>query len=288
MPDFWKITPGGNPTILLETGAVPRALRARAAAEIMDPLHLSGEQVGFVRFASPSEPTPRLDMMGGEFCLNATRAFAALLAREGCLNASGPDRWSGSVEVSGADGPVAVRVRRVPAFHAPAGWTAGAGLSFKTSRPSVVKENASLIRVPGIAHILLENISPPPTDALPAACAELRARFDRDAEDAVGCLWLDTRSDPPILYPVVWVRATQSLCTESACGSGTLACALALRARCGDSRFAIRQPGGDVLTVSFEPETDTPPQIGKTRLVWVDGPVRFVAEGRLFLACLQV
>ena len=65
MPDFWKITPGGNPTILLETGAVPRALRARAAAEIMDPLHLSGEQVGFVRFASPSEPTPRLDMMGG-------------------------------------------------------------------------------------------------------------------------------------------------------------------------------------------------------------------------------
>lgn len=67
MPDFWKITPGGNPTILLETGAVPRALRARAAAEIMDPLHLSGEQVGFVRFASPSEPTPRLDMMGGNF-----------------------------------------------------------------------------------------------------------------------------------------------------------------------------------------------------------------------------
>lgn len=113
---------------------------------------------------------------------------------------------------------MAVRVRRVPAFHAPAGWTASAGLSFKTSRPSVVKENASLIRVPGIAHILLENISPPPTDALPVACAELRARFDLDAEDAVGCLWLDTRSDPPILYPVVWVRATQSLCTESACG----------------------------------------------------------------------
>ena len=51
-------------------------LEGRTCAES---LHLSGEQVGFVRFASPSEPTPRLDMMGGEFCLNATRAFAALL-----------------------------------------------------------------------------------------------------------------------------------------------------------------------------------------------------------------
>lgn len=287
MPNFWKITPGGNPTVLLETRAVPCALRVRAAAEIMNPLHLGGEQVGFVRFASATEPTPRLDMMGGEFCLNATRAFAALLAREGYLTASGPNRWSDSVEVSGADGPVAVRVRRIPASHAPAGWAAAAGLALsETPYPSVVKDNASLIRVPGIAHILLENISPPSTDALPAACAALRARFDLDAEDAVGCLWLDTRADPPVLYPVVWVRATQSLCTESACGSGTLACALALRARRGDSRFAIRQPGGDVLTVSFEPGPDTSPQAGETRQVWVDGPVRFVAEGTLFLTCL--
>lgn len=282
MRTFWKITPGGNPTVLLEAAAVPPALRVRAAAEIMDSLHLGGEQVGFVRFGRGI--VPRLDMMGGEFCLNATRAFAVLLAREGCLPVTGlegPDQWRGVVEVSGADGPVAVRVRRVPAAHAPAVWMAAASLDFaETPRPSAEVDGTRLIRMPGIAHILLENATPPATDELPAVCVGLRARFGLDGEDAVGCLWLDTRRAPAVLHPVVWVRATQSLCRESACGTGTLACALALRAQRGGDHFMVRQPSGEALTVCFEPGPAS-----STR-VWVDGPARFVAEGGLSLTCL--
>ena len=288
MHTFWKITPGGNPTVLLDAAAVPHALRARAAAEIMDPLHLNGEQVGFVRFGGPGS-MPRLDMMGGEFCLNATRAFAALLAREGVLPAEGrerSDQWRGTVEVSGARGPVPVHVRRDPLAHASAAWTAAAGLDFaEMPRPTEDKDGACLIRVPGIAHIVMENGEIPDGDGLPAVCAGLRARFGLDDEDAVGCLWLDTRSDPAVLYPVVWVRATHTLCRESACGSGTLACALAVRARGGGRHFELRQPSGDVLTVSFEPGLACGASSTPATRVWVEGPVRFVAEGRLFLAC---
>lgn len=282
METFWKITPGGNPTILMEAEAVPMVLRARAAAEIMDPLHLGGEQVGFIRRTGA---LPRLDMMGGEFCLNATRAFAALLAREGYWGPPGPEEpetWSGTVEVSGATEPVAVRTRRtLSPVSAREIWTAAARLDLADApRPTSRTEGALLIRLPGIAHLILENLSPPSPADLPARCADLRTRFHLDNEEAVGCLWLDTHAGPPFLYPVVWVRATQSLCRESACGSGTLACALAMRDRSGGDRFTIRQPGGDALTVTFEPSP------GRSVRAWVDGPVRFVAEGRLDVSCL--
>lgn len=282
MVKFWKITPGGNPTVLLEADAVAPGLRAHAAAEIMSPGHLVADQVGF--FTSANGFMPRLDMMGGEFCLNAARAFAALLARQGGLPSLGPDLWSGQVEVSGAECPVDVRVRHIPADQDQAGWTAAAGVEFRVMpEPSAMRDGACLIRVPGIAHIMLENTPPPSVDALPSACARLRESFGLDHEAAVGCLWLNTTQEPPVLYPVVWVRATQSLCTESACGSGTLACALALRAQSGDSRFAIRQPSGDILTVSFEADSARSAHGGSIQHIWVDGPVRFVAEGTLFL-----
>lgn len=285
MVKFWKITPGGNPTVLLEADAVAPALRARAAAEIMTPGHLAADQVGFVTVSRGL--APRLDMMGGEFCLNATRAFAALLARQGGLPPAGPDVWSGQVEVSGVRGLVDVRARRVPSEHGQKAWTAEAGLQFHAMpKPLAMPDNTCLIRVPGIAHILLENASPPSADALPKACAELRESFGLDDEAAVGCLWLNTMVNPPAVYPVVWVRATKTLCTESACGSGTLACALALRARSGGSRFAIRQPSGDILTVSFEADPAKFAQGEQIQHIWVDGPVRFVAEGTLFLSSL--
>ncbi len=76
-------SPCGNTTILVRESSLSPADRARVAAEIIAPGHLEAEQAGYVDTAAP---VPRLDMMGGEFCVNATRAFAALLAEEGKLS----------------------------------------------------------------------------------------------------------------------------------------------------------------------------------------------------------
>jgi diaminopimelate epimerase len=73
------------------------------------------------------------------------------------------------------------------------------------------------------------------------------------------------------------VKKTRSLCRESACGSGSLACALALRRDGGPSVFSIRQPGGECLDVRFAGDPDGWP------LAWVNGPVRMVARGFLEL-----
>lgn len=87
---FTKYSPCGNTTILVREASLSPADRARVAAEIIAPGHLEAEQAGYVDTAAP---VPRLDMMGGEFCVNATRAFAALLAEEGKLSPGKRRAW---------------------------------------------------------------------------------------------------------------------------------------------------------------------------------------------------
>lgn len=273
MIDFWKITPGGNPTVLLREEDVPLAHAARLAALLMDPLHIGCEQAGFVRLG----PHPALIMMGGEFCLNATRAFALLLADEGLLPQVSPTVWEGEVLSSGAAAPVLVRVERdADGQNGPwGGWAASARIDLAGAPPPVFyPEGEALIRLPGISHILMGDAAPEPA-ATAEICSRARARHCLENEDAAGCLWLRGRD----LHPAVWVRATQSLCVESACGSGTLACALALRARDGGEFFSFRQPSGASLDVRFE-------QTERGLAAWVGGPARMVAKGRLEPPCL--
>lgn len=290
MIPFWKITPGGNPTVLLRAEDVPPALRADAAAELMSDQHLGCEQVGFISPGEPDGELPRLDMMGGEFCLNATRAFAALLARRGRLSpAPGrrglPSALAGTVSVSGAETPVAVTVTPAPSSSPnPDRCTASATLDLAVPpRPETLDDGTTLVRLPGIVHLILcggRAGTPPAPEDLEETCADLRHRHDLEHEEAVGCLWLDTDGPTPVMLPAVWVRATRTLCRESACGSGTLACALFLARRDGRRRADILQPSGSCLTVHQEEAPDG------GILFRVEGPVNFVAEGNLALTTL--
>ena len=267
--EFWKITPGGNPTVFVEAVAVPPHRRPAVAAAIMNPLHLGCEQVGFVDI---NRALPRLDMMGGEFCVNATRAFAVLLARHGRLTGGEGSVLTGEVSVSGTDQPVAVKVTQNGKD-----FRAAAGLRLDClPLPQEVEAGVFLLRLPGIVHLILEGPASDP-HGLAENCAALRRRHHLEAEEAVGCLWLEEKQ-VPCLFPVVWVRQTESLCLETACGSGSLACALLLCHREGDWKRtqAIRQPSGCCLEIAVEKGADG-------WIVWVDGAVSVVAEGRLYL-----
>ena len=68
-------SPGGNTTLFFPLEGRSAAEQARLARLALDPQNLGGEQAGFV---DPRER--RLRMAGGEFCVNASRAFGALLA----------------------------------------------------------------------------------------------------------------------------------------------------------------------------------------------------------------
>ena len=94
--------PTGNRTMLV-TSPVERDDQAKAAGGILD-RDRSLEQVAFVEGEGGSR---RLQMMGGEFCGNATMSFASMLAAE-----SGVDSLDTEVEVSGCDGKVPVHVEK--------------------------------------------------------------------------------------------------------------------------------------------------------------------------------
>ena len=272
---FWEVTPSGNPTILLKAEDVPPARRAEVANAVMSPQHLGGEQVGYVRL----DGTPRLDMMGGEFCLNATRAFASVLDSLGLLERAG-DVSSGLVEVSGVDKKVAVRVTH----SGNALPFAEACLHFEElPEPELLPGGLRLMRVPGIAHIVQSGAMPSSSE-LSAFCSEQRRALALEKEEAVGHLWLGVpergtqKGEAPLdLSPVVWVRDTATLCFESACGSGTLACALAEHARTGAEAFSITQPSGMALSVRIEKKE-------KGFEVWVGGPSRITASGETDLS----
>lgn len=273
---FVKYSPCGNTTILIRDTPLAPAERARCAAEIIAPGHLEAEQAGFVDMAAP---VPRLDMMGGEFCVNATRAFAVELFHEGRLALKEEGVFSGTVSVSGMPERLTVKVRPLGVNR----FESAALLDLPAEPPlEEVEEGVRLVRVPGIAHLVLDA----DVHALPADkdrdTAALFARYGLLGEEAAGCIWLRRDEDGWRITPYVRVRETGTTYAETACGSGTLAASVVCRAvhGCGGT-LSFMQPGGEALAVA-----PAPPAHGGWA-AWVQGPVRLIARGEVFAESLD-
>ncbi len=107
---FSKWSPGGNITILLEQ-VLPKKKHAELCARVLSPLHLQAEQSGTIDLNSNP---PRLRMMGDEFCINATRSCAALLAEREMLSfCKEKQLYQGSVAISCNDKPVFISARKI-------------------------------------------------------------------------------------------------------------------------------------------------------------------------------
>lgn len=220
---FSKVIPGGNPTIIVHApdGAqqpFSRPLGA-VAASLMDPLHIGAEQVG-VLYAGG---VPHLEMMGGEFCVNATRAAAVLLAMDGVLAEEG-GALRGEIRVSGSKNPVPVVVcRNAHEAEAAAQCAVGAaggreaqalqridllapycaalmacdGQSLQVTRP---EPGATLVRMPGMSHLLLDAaIHSFPGAQKPGwqeAAFAWRTKLGLLEEDASGVVWYESAPEP--------------------------------------------------------------------------------------------
>ena len=273
---FTKYSPCGNTTILVRESSLSPADRARVAAEIIAPGHLEAEQAGYVDTAAP---VPRLDMMGGEFCVNATRAFAALLAEEGKLSPESGG-LGGIVSVSGMPERLRVRVRRLAAHC----FESAVLLDLPQAPPlENVAPGMYLVRVPGIAHLVLDAATHPLPADKDRDTAALFARFGLLGEDAAGCIWLHREPSGLRITPFVWVRGTGTTYAETACGSGTLAASIVCRGVYGDGgELSLMQPGGEPLRVV--PDGSVYPG---GWAAWVGGPVRCIARGDVFVECLD-
>ena len=268
---FVKISPTQNITLFVTT-PVSREMQPVVAERLLAPDGVGGEQVGF--FEAPTLPGAplRLQMMGGEFCGNATMALGAYTAWKANL----PDGASSEYcfEISGASEPVSCRIRRAgDAFEGTVDMPVCEDVTeaeLETDRGVV---HLPVVRLPGISHIVA------PTSLAQLSLAEIERRIrswnGRIGAAALGVLRYDEAE--AYMEPVVYVPCTDSVVWERGCGSGTAALGCYLARRSGHSLTAnVRQPGG-VISVSAELN-----QCRVTRLT-ISGRVKIVATGTAYL-----
>jgi diaminopimelate epimerase len=264
---FYKAVPGGNPTILILDPVSPGE-RAGISRTLMDAGHLQAEQVGFLDLSA--DPV-RLDMMGGEFCGNACRASAAVMAREGAGLEACVGGLCGRLSVSGVREPVTVRVEG----RSGECWAQMPMPDAAEEDVRELEQGIGVVRMPGITHLLLDEDRHGFPEDFVRAVAGFRARFGLDGE-AVGCIWY--RMEPVcVIRPVVWVRSTETTHYETGCGSGSLALALWIwRRQNFPIGLQVMQPSGNPIGVRIEPSGDGP-------RAWIHGPVELVARGETFV-----
>ena len=224
-----RADPAGNITVFV-LDPIEKAQRAAIAEQIMAIPFLKAEQVGY---ACPPEDgvDGRMEMMGGEFCGNATRAYGMYIARQ----KGGASEVK--LRVSGCDHVVTAQV------DLEAG-TARAEMPCPCSvqRITVNGHEGTLVDLTGIAHFVVEGAAP-------------SEEFFRAVEpvfsgiaglDACGVIFLDTETHR--MTPLVKVIETNSLVWEGSCGSGSVACAVAQSEGMQSGGFSCEytQPAGKV------------------------------------------
>ena len=218
--------PAGNRTAIVRSG-VPKAERQKIAAAIMADLALGAEQVGFETRPLYGGSLGRLEMAGGEFCGNAARSFGYLLCRE-----KGLDHCK--IEISGTRDKLEVicDLERE---------TAAAQMPMPTLIEMAGDEPDQLYPIVisrGISHMICVE---KPFDEVFA-----RRMIDKfgKAYSAFGVMFVNG----DVLTPVVYVAASDSVCLESSCGSGSLAAAwfLSRDKEDGFHGYSFEEPGGTI------------------------------------------
>ena len=261
--EFVKLSPTQNMTVIVNS-PLPRTEHADAAAMLMDYASVHAEQVGFREEPTLQGARARLQMMGGEFCGNASMCIAALAAREDGLQPGG--KITVPIEISGADGVLECSV---------ACTERGFECSVAMPLPEAIVPcgEHTLVRLPGIAHAVYECADP----------AALRLRAERMLMDiakivpdeAVGLMLYAPVTH--LLLPLVYVRSTGSVVWERGCGSGSAAVGAYAAWKTGkNARVELKQPGG-VITASAQLADDCISSLA------IEGSVRIVCEGTAYI-----
>lgn len=237
---YTKFNPSGNITLIVET-PVSRESQAAIAAKLME-LDSEVEQVGFVESSSSPDALFRLQMMGGEFCGNATISAAAL-----AMSKQDIDMDNITLEVSGADNVLRVDIERID--ESTYKGTVRMPLPESNFDCELLFDGKSftlpVIRMPGICHaIVTGELSPAFAEkAISEWCRQLNA-------DALGLMFYN--AEEKLLSPLVYVQSTGSTVWESSCASGSCAVAAYESFKAGESSLiSLKQPGGTLTVESF-------------------------------------
>lgn len=274
---YYKCNPTENMTILV-MDPVPKREQAAVATRLMAENHLFAEQVGFVTLVNHSEQETgvhaKLNMMGGEFCANATRSLAAVLHLQGLPGVFIDGGQEYFLQVSGVEEKLRCRVL-------PLDREATYQASVELPRPLKMKtlqinhDNrlvaGTLVVFPGITHLVVDDTQLTDRNTFyPTIMKQLTHRKD----EALGIMFYNPSTH--YITPLVWVRETDTLFWEKGCGSGTAAVGAYLADHHQRSVMVdIKQPGG---VLSIEAEWDQ-----GIRKLCLTGEISIVSEGTAYV-----
>ena len=275
---FYKVSPSGNMTILLDNKGLIPSQKLSLANYALNDQHLGGEQLGFIDIENGI-----LEMSGGEFCANATRSLALVMALNSGYTGDNNETWQGTLQCSGYSQELGVLVKKQGDSH-------NVSLYMPIDNTIEIKELSLgfyLVSLPGIKHLLIDAEKYPfPNGDWRDTVRKLEQIFNLEELPAIGYIWWklfeEDKSEQEIvaehichmeMHPIIRVLEPLTECYEHACGSGTLALALYLQKTLQRNNFSMHQPGG-ALNISFSMEDD--------KIAILSGKVCLIAQGELF------
>ena len=213
------------------------------------------EQVGFVTQLTDKNYDFSVEMMGGEFCVNAARSAAFLYFEQ-------TGKRGTSFKISGLTSVVRAAVNNnvISLFLSPS--------LFKSSKKI---EEGWLIDLQGSRFIVTEdkkNTLKP---------KEVIVKYDNSEVPAIGLVYLlPIESRKYRINPWVYVRKTDTLLNESACGSGSIvACITKIENVNRKSIFLVIQPSGSLYEISLAGDNN------KLAPIVISGSVDYLGKGAL-------
>ena len=236
--NYFRANPCGNITGFVVAPVYPGYRKAYTDC-IMEQIDQDVEQVGFISPAYEGAPL-RMDMMGGEFCANATRAYglysASFYDTDGLVDIE--------VYVSGHEGTTDViadvkNQKAYVALDAPIG----------RENLTIDGKDCTLIKLPGISHLVVE--AEEDKDFVNKALEVLK----KDHKDeAYGVLFFN--KEKLEMIPYVYVEGSETLFREGSCGSGTIAVVNYLEDDIAkldeDYKISIKNPAGELEVFVYE------------------------------------
>lgn len=277
--NFIKASPTENMTVFI-LNQLPRYMYLDIAKKIMNYSSIHAEQVGFIEPATVEGACARLHMMGGEFCVNATRALAAVLVQQNYhgITIEG-NKFIVPLEVSGMNEIVNCEVLREDTlgahrYYSTANIPAPLNLSQVDITYNGKLHNGKLVNFAGISHLVVDSSD---IDSKEEFFKCVKTHLDYLDTEALGVMYYDYSTS--FLNPLVYVKATDSLVWERGCGSGTAALGSVFSyLDKSDSDVVISQPGGDIQVKTKWLDTDN-----RISNITLSGLVDIIAEGILYI-----
>lgn len=273
---FTKISPGGNMTILI-WNKVDRKKYSKIANILMDNIYnLGAEQVGYVEKSKNKKAIAHLQMMGGEFCGNATRSLAYMLVRKKTKGIEIKNNIASFfLTVSGVKKPLKVEVSCDKKNNP---ISAKIEMPIYNNPEAIYKKNdLNIVLLEGISHIIVDEKDKKFNEkSYKKDFLKIKKESELKNKEAISVIWKKENQDRSILIkPVIWVKETNSYYYETSCASGTIATALLLAKNNNQEKQKnkIYQPSKKYISTEVQKKNNL------FTKAYIEGEVDVIAEG---------